>query len=168
MRRSRTTGRSGTVSGKWDATPHPMAQCHLYDSWTEGDDVVFVLYAFPGIDALIGLRRRVSTGLPLEEEVDDIVNFEIGEPLGRYFTSALIVDGVFWWDGGPPTQFDWDRRREAAARLAESRTVQGVNSPGLRAPVLASPASDCWRIRSPLSSAMSMAADLGLYTAPPW
>lgn len=90
----------------------------VHDSWTEGDDVIFVLYAVPGIDALIGLRRCVSTGLPLEEEVDEIVNFEIGEPLGRYFNSALIVDGVFWWDGGPPTQFDWDQRREAAARLA--------------------------------------------------
>ena len=90
----------------------------VHDSWTEGNDVIFVLYAVPGIDALIGLRRCVSTGLPLEEEVDEIVNFEIGEPLGRYFNSALIVDGVFWWDGGPPTQFDWDQRREAAARLA--------------------------------------------------
>jgi hypothetical protein len=90
----------------------------VHGSWTEGDDVILVLYAFPGIDALIGLRRRVSTGLPLEEEVDEIVNVEIGEPLGRYFNSALIVDGVFWWDGGPPTHFDWDQRREAAARFA--------------------------------------------------
>lgn len=100
---------------------------------------------FPGIDALIGLRRRVSTGLPLEEEVDEIVNFQIGEPLGRYFNSALIIDGVFWWDGGPPTQFDWDQRRGSrrplcrevdASRVATSGTAAIGASAGARRAML--------------------------------
>ena len=55
---------------------------HFHDSWTEGEDVICVLNAFPGIDALVGLRRRVSAELPLEEEVDEISNFDFGDPWG--------------------------------------------------------------------------------------
>ena len=64
----------------------------------------------------------------------------------------------------------WGRRRgnavEAPAHAAmsscraESRVVQGVSSLGLRALVLTSAASACWRIRSPRSSAMSLAVEL--------
>jgi hypothetical protein len=94
----------------------------VHDFWTEGEDVICVVYAFPGVEPLVGLRRVVSHDLPIEEKVDEIVNFEIGEPLGTWFDSSFVVNGVFWWDGGPPEGFNWVKRQEAAARLEERAT----------------------------------------------
>ena len=37
---------------------------------------------------------------------------------------------MFWWDGGPPTGFGWDQRREAAARLARQVDAARVATSG--------------------------------------
>jgi hypothetical protein len=83
-------------------------------SWTEGADTICVLYRWPGLECTLGLRRVIEPDVPLDEVVEEIVNYEIGEPLGSLFDPAGIdEEGVFWWDGGPPQHrsYNWGMHR---------------------------------------------------------
>jgi hypothetical protein len=87
------------------------------DSCAEGQDTIVVKYRFPGIPCTVGLRRHIEPDVTDEEVVEEIVNFEIGEPLGTWFDPSQVVDGVFWWDGGPPERHSYNWGKPGPSRL---------------------------------------------------
>jgi hypothetical protein len=72
-------------------------------AWAEPPDIICVVYRFPGYEPAIGLRRVLDPDLPDYVLIEQIVNFEIGEPLGTIFDAGHVnADGTFWWDGATP------------------------------------------------------------------
>ena len=95
----------------------------VVDSWTEGQDTICVMYRWPGAPCTVGLRRRLEPDETDDDLVDEIVNFEIGEPLGTWFDAGRVVNGEFWWDGGPPEShsYNWGKPRTSRLRAWLSR-----------------------------------------------
>lgn len=92
----------------------------VIDSWTESDDTLCVLYRWPGAPCVVGLRRQIESDVTVGDLVDEIVNFEIGEPLGSVFDPKRIdAEGVFWWDGGPADShsYSWGKPRRSRLRV---------------------------------------------------
>jgi hypothetical protein len=99
---------SRALSALLDYLPRSYTEgSHLdvLDSWTEGDSVVCVVYQFHGWDAVIGYRQHVELDdeLPtLEDWVEEVANFNIGEPLGTIARHMWLDDeGVHWWGALP-------------------------------------------------------------------
>lgn len=83
----------------------------VIDAWALPPDRIYVLYRLPGYAPVIGLARALDADLPEPVLVHEVVNFEIGEPLGTAFDADHVdTDGIFWWDGAAPTIPDNPRR----------------------------------------------------------
>ena len=95
----------------------------ILDSWTDGTDVICLLYR-GGPGQIIGLRRRIESDVPLHEVVEEIVYIELDEPRG---TRGMTMgpDGVLWWSGNPESERSYNWEGRARARRA------GACGPGL-------------------------------------
>lgn len=84
---------------------------HVERSWTEGDDVLCLVYRQPRWygDLTIGLRRTVEPDWSIDGVADEVLVGELDEPLGSMFdTLEPDEDGVMWWSGNLP---EWKERR---------------------------------------------------------
>ena len=80
-------------------------------AWTEGNDVLCLVYRQPRMyaDVRLGLRRSVEPDWSIEGVADEILVAELGEPLGsRRDSLQADADGVMWWTGNLP---EWKQRR---------------------------------------------------------
>ncbi|RHA39005.1 hypothetical protein [Cellulomonas rhizosphaerae] len=82
----------------------------VVEAWAEPDDVFCLVYRQPLYgDVLLGLRRAVEPDWTIDGVVDEILSFELGEPLGSLFDTLIRNDaGVHWWNGHPD---EWKVRR---------------------------------------------------------
>jgi hypothetical protein len=92
-----------------DCLPHSYtegANVVVLDSWTEGDDIICLMYRFPWFKGVLGLRRRVEVDAEIQESLEEwageVANFEVGEPLGT-IAHRLWLDheSVHWWGEVP-------------------------------------------------------------------
>lgn len=84
---------------------------HVERSWTEGDDVLCLVYRQPRWygDLVIGLRRSIESDWTIDGVADEVLNGELHEPLGTiYATLEPDDEGVMWWSGNLP---EWKVRR---------------------------------------------------------
>ncbi len=75
---------------------------HVERSWTDGDDVLCLVYRQPRWygDLVLGLRRVVESDWTIDGVVDEVLSGELGEPLGSMYGSLEADDeGVMWWQG---------------------------------------------------------------------
>jgi hypothetical protein len=88
------------------------SRVEVLDSWTDGESVICLVYRFSGTDLVLGYRRHVELDeeLPtLESWVEEVANFDIGEPLGTVAGRMwLDPDGIHWWGAVPaPGTGEW-------------------------------------------------------------
>lgn len=86
------------------ALPSANPPIELVDSWTEGDDVFCLVYRQPEhYDGTLGLRRVVEDDWTIDGVVGQVMDGELGEPLGG-LVNTLQPDegGVMWWSGDLP------------------------------------------------------------------
>lgn len=78
-------------------------QARLIDLWAEGPNVICVVYEgwwFPGT---LGLRRRLEPHLEDWQELANILDGELGEPVGTPVEGVLAdEEGITWWEGDRP------------------------------------------------------------------
>lgn len=84
----------------------PVAQppIELIDSWTDGNDVFCLVYRQPEhYEGTLGLRRVVEADWSIDGVVGQVLDGELGEPLGS-LEETLRGDehGVMWWSGDLP------------------------------------------------------------------
>jgi len=80
----------------------------ILDTWSEGDDTICVVYRGWWYEGTLGLRRKIDADLPLSRVVGQILDAELGEPVGRMIDGvAPDANGITWWHGEPP---EWWRR----------------------------------------------------------
>jgi hypothetical protein len=78
-------------------------ELEIFDSWTEGELTVCVVYQSSEADGLLGLRREVETDVPVDAVAMDIVWDDLIEPLGRQADGLMRDgDGIMWWPGTRP------------------------------------------------------------------
>jgi hypothetical protein len=68
------------------------------DSWIADDSTICIVYREGWFDdGLLSLRRQIEPDVPLDVVIDEILQAELGEPLGS-LADELVVDqnGVHW------------------------------------------------------------------------
>lgn len=60
------------------------SRVRVIDSWVESEDVFCIIYRFPWLDELLGLRRgvEIDDDETFEEWAVEVGDLQLGEPLG--------------------------------------------------------------------------------------
>lgn len=78
----------------------------LIRAWVDSPGVICIVYREIHTEfepLILGLRRTLEPYVPVDSLVDEIVNREIGEPLGSLQNELLEdADGVWWFEGNRP------------------------------------------------------------------
>ena len=77
----------------------------IVSAWVDDTDRICLVYRDPGRPQTVGLRKAVHLDEvveTLDEWVQEVALYEIGEPLGSIAYNMLADDdGVYWWGEVP-------------------------------------------------------------------